>query len=317
MKKGTPEDILDKRIRKLEELCGEGRITQPWAERTKIELIYKYLDLKYVTTELGQMVTGGQPRCDVLLVVATRKELRAVNAVLQDKFDRSLKPFPIGSNPYSDLGIIGNTRVYLALTKKGPGESQQTVNNAIGDLNPLSIILLGIAFGVDKKKQKIGEVLISECLYLYEDQRVGTSRKGKAKKGKIKITHRGKDATATTRLVNTFEMATITWTKAKVHVGILLSGSKLIDNLDYRESIRKESPEAIGGEMEGAGLYSAAHDKKKDWVVVKAICDWADGNKKINKEKRQAKAALNAAKFVFHVLEMGSLQNTDMNRNRI
>jgi nucleoside phosphorylase len=61
-------------------------------------------------------------------------------------------------------------------------------------------------------------------------------------------------------------------------------------------------PEAIGGDMEGAGLYAAAGVAKVDWILVKAICDWADGNKN---DDAQQLAAHNAADFVRHVIQLG------------
>ena len=81
------------------------------------------------------------------------------------------------------------------------------------------------------------------------------------------------------------------WRGSPVRSGVILTGGKLLDNIDYREQLLKLEPEAIGGEMEGAGLYVSSHDKKVDWIVVKAICDWADGDKKKNKKARQQKAA--------------------------
>jgi hypothetical protein len=54
--------------------------------------------------------------------------------------------------------------------------------------------------------------------------------------------------------------------------------------------------------MEGAGLYVACLAAKKDWILVKAVCDWADGNKCEDKTERQLKAARNAAHFVWHAL---------------
>jgi hypothetical protein len=57
--------------------------------------------------------------------------------------------------------------------------------------------------------------------------------------------------------------------------------------------------------MEGAGLYAVAQREKVDWILVKAICDYADGNKGQDKDKRQQTAARNAARFVFHVLNQG------------
>jgi nucleoside phosphorylase len=61
-------------------------------------------------------------------------------------------------------------------------------------------------------------------------------------------------------------------------------------------------PEAIGGEMEGAGLYAACYRAHVDWIIVKAICYWADGKKDLNKDKQQQLAAENAAKFVLFSL---------------
>ena len=77
----------------------------------------------------------------------------------------------------------------------------------------------------------------------------------------------------------------------------MLSGEKLIDDKDYRDHLVALQVEAVGGEMEGAGLYVASRHKV-DWIVIKAICDWADGKKKVNKNQRQKKAAKNAAEFL-------------------
>jgi hypothetical protein len=54
--------------------------------------------------------------------------------------------------------------------------------------------------------------------------------------------------------------------------------------------------------MEGAGLYVPCLAAKKDWILVKAVCDWADGKKSKGKTERQKKAARNAALFVWHAL---------------
>lgn len=32
-------------------------------------------------------------------------------------------------------------------------------------------------------------------------------------------------------------------------------------------------------------VYTAASIAKTDWIIVKGICDWADGNKKMTKPK--------------------------------
>ncbi len=63
--------------------------------------------------------------------------------------------------------------------------------------------------------------------------------------------------------------------------------------------------------MEGAGLYVAGADHKVDWIVIKAICDWADGNKGVNKKARQQLAAKNAAVFLVESLKYSGLRRVD------
>src|SRR5450432_914990 len=58
--------------------------------------------------------------------------------------------------------------------------------------------------------------------------------------------------------------------------------------------------------MEGAGLYATAQRKKVDWILVKAICDWADGQKTQQDEgQRQRDAAENAVRFLLYVISKG------------
>ncbi len=245
----------------------------------------------------------GSLSCDILLVTATDIEHKTVSHILQEHYQRDFKYINSNTNVYVDLGYIGKNRVFLAPTQMGsggPGGSQQTVNDAIDQFNPDSIILVGIAFGIDKVKQKIGEILISEKLFCYEMSKVVAEPNGA-------IISRNDCPRATPRLVKGFALAKISWNVSNVTSGVILSGDKLIDNLNYRDSILAHAPEAIGGEMEGNGLYSAAHSNKKDWIVVKAICDWADGSKKYNKNQRQKVAAENSIKYVFHVIKSGAI----------
>ena len=175
---------------------------------------------------------------------------------------------------------------------------QQAVDKAIRALRPQAVIAIGIAFGVDQKKQSIGDILLSKQLRLYDLQRAGNE-----------IILRGDKPHASTWLNNYFEtFFHVKWKESGVWPGVVLTGEKLIDNIDYRDQLLKLEVEAVGGEMEGAGLYVSSHDHKVDWIVIKAICDWADGNKKKNKTQRQKKAAKNAAEFVVECLKFAPLK---------
>ena len=197
--------------------------------------------------------------------------------------------------------------MFLALTEMGSGglgASQQAVHKGIDALRPGAVLLVGIAFGADDKKQRIGDILVSQQLQLYELQRVSPDR----------LISRGDKPHASPRLIDYFRHAALEWDEsmAPVDFGLLLSGEKLVDNHDYREQLKRLAPEATGGEMEGAGLYVACQDAKVDWIVIKAICDWADGHKKRNKTARQQLAARNAAAFVAHALQRAPLKRPEL-----
>jgi nucleoside phosphorylase/tetratricopeptide (TPR) repeat protein len=237
---------------------------------------------------------------DLLLVTVNDHETNAVRSGFEAVTGVAAKPITIGDRTYWDLGLINGTRVFHALSEAGSGglgAAQQTVEKALKAIEPHAVIAIGVAFGVDPGKQKIGDVLLSRQLWLYEVVRVGTSE----------IVPRGDKPHASTALINYFKGFAGTWKKAEARLGTILSGEKLVDDVDYRNSLLKLQSEAIGGEMEGGGLYAAAHDHKTDWFIMKGICDWADGNKSHNKDARQKEAAHNAVSFLLHALQQAQL----------
>ena len=204
---------------------------------------------------------------------------------------------PLDGRLYHDLGVLNETRVFHVISEMGSGSfgaMQQTVDKAIRSLSPSALIAVGIAFGIDDKRQAIGDILLSKQLCLYELQRIG----------KDEIVPRGPRPDASPRLVNHFRTFEQTkWKGAPVRWGLILSGEKLVDNVDYRTQLLTFASEAIGGEMEGAGLYVSGAEHKVDWFVLKAICDFADGNKDKDKKERQIRAATNAAQFLVEALQ--------------
>lgn len=227
-----------------------------------------------------------------MLITVNQNETAAVLEAFRAATGQAAKPLPIEGRVYRELGSLGGTPVFHTLSEMGSGSigaSHQTTEKAIRAIKPTIVIAVGIAFGIDQKKQAIGQILVSRQLLLYELQRVGESR----------IEPRGDKPHASARLVNLFEgAAQITWQGSRVSFGTLLTGEKLVDNVDFRGALAKFDPSVIGGEMEGAGIYVACQENKVDWIVIKAICDWADGQKGKNKEARQRKAAGSAASFV-------------------
>jgi nucleoside phosphorylase len=252
-------------------------------------------------------------KADILIVTVTEVESRAVMKVFREATGKDSKPEPIGDRIYLDLGEVNGSRVFMALSGMGTGGiggSQEGVRKGIEALSPSAVIMVGIAFGINEQKQAIGDVLVSEQLMLYDLQRVGTGEEGG-----LEIILRGDRPHASPWLINRLQVAKLSWdeSKANARFGLILSGDKLVDNIDFRRQLLKFEPQAIGGEMEGGGLYVACQNSKVDWILVKAICDWADGQKAKDKDARQQLAAHNAAAFMLHALLQAPLKQARTN----
>ena len=250
----------------------------------------------------------------ILIVTVTEVEGQAVLNAFESATQQKARVETRGDRVYQNLGILNNSQIFMAISEMGSqglGAAQQTAQKAIAALRPQAVFAVGIAFGIYIiEEQEIGEILVSQQLIPYELQRVG----------KREIILRGDRPHSSSTLINFLKSAKLTWQGSKVHFGSLLSGEKLVDNLDYRNNLRKLASEAIGGEMEGAGIYVSCQDAKVDWIVVKAICDWADGNKSQGKDEYQKLAADNAAKFIVHALQHAPLPRlsawTDIENSR-
>ncbi len=154
----------------------------------------------------------------------------------------------------------------------------------------------GIAFGADPTSMSIGDVLVSQRVVCYEIQRVGPEQR---------ITERGDQPQAGQTLLNRFQN-THGWQFVRPdgkpvarRVGPLLSGDKLVDDPDFKQQLLTRFPTAIGGEMEGVGIWAGVDQYKVEWIVVKGICDWGEAKSK----KHQALAASAAASLVLWALK--------------
>lgn len=231
---------------------------------------------------------------DVLLVSVTDIESQAILAV----FPRAIKTV-MQNRTYYNLGRVGQTQTYMVqATGMGPTGVRTCVEDSIRTLSPQAIILVGIAFGLKKGFQQIGDVLVSRQIQDYDPQRYGTGPDQR-----LLLHLRGNRVMATEWLLDRFSAGKYDWQGSPtIHIGLLLSGSLLIDHSEMRERLLHLAPEALGGEMEGAAFCDVALRKRVDWIVVKAIADWADGNKRQDEQERQKYAAENAAQFAYHVL---------------
>ena len=92
--------------------------------------------------------------------------------------------------------------------------------------------------------------------------------------------------------------------QSSVHIGSILTGSKLINNYEFRSKLLRDFSEQkpIGGEMEAQGIYLISRlYGVSEWIIVKGICDWGFEKDNPNKENDQKIAANAAIDYCYHV----------------
>ena len=242
---------------------------------------------------------------DIVLLTATDIELNAVLDQLRP-YPGKKKIFKIFEGPETYYG--GKFGAFKAIATKcrmgaiSQGSVILATEQAQRVWKPKAIIMVGIAFGKDSKKQKIGDVLVASQIIGYEPQRVGES-----------VQHRGSIPPSNTTLLNRFEnvhdweFSSIDGSLCNLQIGPILSGEKLIDDPEFKSALFKQFPQAIGGEMEGAGLCAATGRVGVAWILVKSICDWADGTKN---DEHHPLAAAAAVSLVYKVLSQKTVLNS-------
>ena len=187
----------------------------------------------------------------VLIVTATRVESQEV----LDQFTRTTgakaEPCYIGRKTYYPLGDIGGVDLFMVQSEmgtSGPGAALLTVAEGIQDLSPMAAILVGICFGAKPKEQEIGQILVSKQLHAYEPQKIKSKRQ----------IPRGDKVTASEALLDKFRSGDLDWKGARLDFGLILSGEKLVNDVEFRQELLDLEPEALGGEMEGEGRVN--HD---------------------------------------------------------
>lgn len=250
---------------------------------------------------------------DFLILTVTDRETDSLLPFIQPISDAGILETEHEGRVYR-LGKIGQYNViHCRCTHMGTqeaGSSTLITRNALSDWPCIKgVIMVGIAFGMyDKddngKGQHFSDVLVSKSIYPYENQ--------KLKGGQQEF--RGEWHQANPIFIQAFEEISKTWSVKNmfgedVHIEVspLLSGEKLIDDIIERNKLKSQFKEARGGEMEGIGLASACEDANMPWILMKAICDFGDGNKGTMKHEKQDDAARCACTALQSLLQRDDL----------
>jgi adenosylhomocysteine nucleosidase len=117
--------------------------------------------------------------CDLLNLVATRTEeeqLEAVTSELGLPFQRRNAGGLVGE--YFSIGQVGDFLVNAVRCKMGPLSHGGSASRGIlcqQATSATSLVQLGMAFGVDRVQQRIGDVLVSTAVLPYDDRDARTA----------------------------------------------------------------------------------------------------------------------------------------------
>lgn len=275
--------MLKPRLKNLNEMTVEGALSCLYLAREEMQRKYA------ITMKKNPLNT-------ILYVVATNTEFEKVTTFYKAKGVK-LEHFEIKENVYYNLGIIRGSQVFLVKSGMGakrPDASILTIKQAVDELKPNYMIMVGIAFGLKEEKeidgiikgnQHIGEVLVSSEIIDYGSYKI--SEKG--------IVERGAKIPADPTLLKRFSTAYVNWDNTKVHTGLIVTSDVLVNKMEFQQNLIERFPDAIGGEMEGCGFLA---NYQHPWILIKAICDF--GHDKSN--DYQGDAAMNAIEYVDFVL---------------
>ncbi len=228
------------------------------------------------------------------------------------------KKSPVGS--FYDLGTLGSNRVCAVKTEVGALGSGGTTRNAhhyFAATQATGLVCVGMAFGISRQQQRIGDVLVSESVFPYDVRKV-LPRNPTGWAGFLRARWRREAS-----WLYTYENASTYPSKRdlqqifrqhqdrrslgySVQFGCLLAGSAKIASGAYRDELVRQcldsAPSLIGGEMEGVGFLSLARRTNPSWIIVKGITDFADEKQRGDVQANRRQACANASSFVLEAV---------------
>ncbi len=283
-----------------------------------LQNILRYIETYIIVTRNNTHMKN-ECRFKIIIITANINEKRQVEC--------KMKPSPGNENLIKKrfenqeykTGIFGKYPVaHFHFSSQGtekPTSIQNMLPKIYMGFKPKFILMIGIAWGYPDNNTTIGDVLVSKHIQQYTDIKINENNEDP-------IEDRNKTYHPNEHILNIFEkMVENTSNKYnfKIKFGVLLSGSVLVDNLEFRDYIVKKyqkrhstQDKIIGGDMESGALASEmSAEDNSNWIVVKGISDWgANKNKDITPEQKkeiQNTAANNAVQYCYDVLNSEEL----------
>lgn len=277
----------------------EGRMREPPEVKVKLR---KLRDLRMSSTPWEEIETKFLPVDFLLLTAKDCAQLSCLSFLYDIKrgYSETLGSVYFGFNSRKEPKLkIAVIKCFMGFS--GPSGSIVVVQDAVPILRPKAVICVGYCGSLDEKNTKLGDVIVSSKLTTY----------ALARERKDGIEYWGPVVPTNKDMANLMKHAGAGWKAPLTNTddlevtlrsdGVFLSGPNVLDEPKHLKELKKRFRRATAIEMEGHGLYEAAHSRGIEWLVIKGVSDFADG---INSgiDSWRPFASVMAASLVFHML---------------
>lgn len=251
----------------------------------------------------------------VLIISALEKELQPILSVIDSPFKpRNVEE--INGRTYF-IYEVSATLTVICTSFLGMGQinAAMAIKDAVNHYTVNKVILTGICAGINKE-MKFGDIIISDQIVDYELAKISENDvqiRWNVYRSDFELVQ----SMSTFESGNWFSYLKRVFPNSKyekpdIYSGIVLSGNKVIANYEEIKQFKKMWAKALAVEMEASGIAAALHQLKNGpaFIMVKAICDFADSEKN---DVWQEYAAYAAA---FFVLDYIFARNTSTSLNR-
>jgi adenosylhomocysteine nucleosidase len=177
-----------------------------------------------------------------------------------------------------EVGLIHNKPVILALAGVGKVAAATTATMLIERHKVQRIVFTGVA-GAVANHVNVGDVVVGSR-YLQHDvnalplfPRFEIPYTGISQfEGDAKLIAMISEA------LHTISTTASNSNPFKIHEGLIISGDRFVSSLTEVQALRRDLPDALCVEMEGAAIAQVCHDYRIPFAAVRSISDKADDN---------------------------------------
>lgn len=163
---------------------------------------------------------------------------------------------------------------------------------------------IGLAAGVDKEKQALGDIIVAEKIRYYETGKLSTDKFDVAPEFSDLHSY-FVEALQTANPANWPLGSSLGGLPRRVFFGTVASGEKVISNAKFVSTLLSQDRKIIGIEMESYGIAAAVYGRKEKLLLIRGISDFAD---ELKNDNARLSAMEGAIRFFNEALRRGLLR---------